>query len=237
MSKRLQVKLENVSFRYPTMGSFWAKQEQDVLHDLSLEIYAGDKLGIVGLNGSGKSTLLQILGGIVSPSRGRVIRHPGVSTSLLALGVGFSPDLNGNDNAIMSAVLQGVTEREARNLLPAIQEFSELGDAMNKPVRTYSSGMRSRLAFSVAIFIDVDVLLIDEVLAVGDGHFRQRAKERLTEKMSGDQTVVLVSHDLGQVTKICTKAAWLDNGKIEAFGPVDSILSSFSADLKKPHWQ
>ena len=83
----------------------------------------------------------------------------------------------------------------------------------------------------------MDVLLIDEVLAVGDGHFRQRAKERLTEKMSGDQTVVLVSHDLGQVTKICTKAAWLDNGKIEAFGPVDSILSSFSADLKKPHWQ
>ena len=205
-----------------------------MLQDIDLEINPGDKLGLVGLNGSGKSSLLRLLGGILEPTRGSVVRRPGATTSLLALGVGFSGDLVGSDNAIMSAVIQGARKAEAVALLPLIREFSELGDAFDEPVRTYSSGMRSRLAFSVAMFIDVDILLIDEVLAVGDGHFRQKAKERLKEKMSGDQTVVLVSHDLGQVAEICTTAAWLKNGKIEASGAVDSILSSFSADLKKP---
>jgi len=227
MPKRLQVKLENVSFRYPTMGSFWAKREQDVIHDVSLEINAADKLGVIGLNGAGKSTLLQILGGIVSPSRGRVIRHPGVSTSLLALGVGFSPDLNGSDNAIMSAVLQGMTEREARNLLPAIQEFSELGDAMNQPVRTYSAGMRSRLAFSAAMHIDVDLILVDEVLAVGDARFREKARAAMLEKLGGDQTVVMVSHSTDQIADICDKAIWLHQGRIEVSGDVDNVLATF----------
>ena len=227
MSDQLLVKLENVNFRYPTIGSIWNQPAKDVLHDVSLEIYAGDKLGLIGLNGSGKSTLLQILAGIVSPRDGYVFCRPGISTSLLALGVGFSPDLTGRDNAIMSAVLQGMSEREARKLLPHIEEFSELGGAMNKPVRTYSSGMRSRLAFSAAMHIDVDLILVDEVLAVGDKRFREKARAALLEKLAGDQTVVMVSHSTDQIAGICDKAIWLHQGKIEATGQVDDVLAIF----------
>jgi lipopolysaccharide transport system ATP-binding protein len=195
--------LRDVGVRYKRRGGLFKKPEYfQALEGVSFDIHRGETLGIVGRNGAGKSTLLRVIAGIIQPDQGEVINY-GVSVSLLALQAGFDPELPGRDNAIMNGMLLGYTRKQVETRMNDIIEFSELGDFIDEPVKTYSSGMRSRLGFSVSVFMTPDVLLLDEILSVGDKGFREKAEAEMTRKMSSEQTIVLVSHSESQITRLC----------------------------------
>lgn len=200
--------------------SYWA------LRDVSFTLYRGESLGVIGRNGAGKSTLLQLLAGILSPDRGRMINH-GVRTALLSLQIGFLPYLTGRQNAVLSGILLGLDRCEVEDQLEEIRTFSELGEFFDQPIHTYSSGMRARLGFAVAIRLEADVLLIDEVLAVGDAEFRKKSAEVLTDKIRSDKTVVLVSHNTGTLRQLCDRAVWIEDGVSRMEGPVDEVLKAY----------
>ncbi len=205
MEKNIAISLKNITVRYKVRQSLFRKPKYyTALNNISLDIYRGETLGIVGRNGAGKSTLLRIIAGIITPDLGEV-ENMGVTVSLLALQAGFDPELSGIDNAIISGMLMGYNRKQAAQMLPEIMKFSELGDFVYEPVKTYSSGMRSRLGFSVAVFLTPDVLLLDEVLSVGDKEFRKKAEEEMLRKINSDQTVLLVSHSEAQINKICER--------------------------------
>ena len=201
---------------------------------VSLQIYEGETLGIIGRNGVGKTTMLRIMAGILAPTSGSIILQPGRSASLLTIGLGFRPDLSGRDNALLAAMLQGSTILEARAFLESIKEFSELRDSFEEPVKTYSAGMRARLGFTTALMTHVDVLLIDEVLSVGDAQFRKKAQEAMRQRISGDQTVVFVSHMAEQVQKLCDRVVWLDRGKIISQGLPIEVLKKYRLHDNEP---
>lgn len=193
------------------------------LRRLNLTIKSGEKIGIIGRNGCGKSTLLRLLAGIISPDEG-VIRYArsNLHVQLLALGVGFEGNLSGAENAVLSGLFMGKTRRHMESRLDEIQDFSELGDAFHQPVNTYSSGMNSRLGFSIALQTDPDVFLIDEVLGVGDHAFRKKSQLAIRDKLKTDTTVVLISHDANTIAEVCSRAVWMHKGEILAEGaPVD----------------
>lgn len=201
--------LHHVGVRYKRRGGLFQKPEYfQALDGVSFDLYRGETLGIVGRNGAGKSTLLRIMAGIIRPDQGQVINH-GVSVSLLALQAGFDPELPGRDNAIMNGMLLGYTRRQVEARMADIVAFSELGDFIDEPVKTYSSGMRSRLGFSVSVFMTPDVLLLDEILSVGDKAFREKAESEMTRKMRSDQTIVLVSHSENQINRLCDRVICL----------------------------
>jgi lipopolysaccharide transport system ATP-binding protein len=175
----------------------------------------------------GKTTLLRLMAGILAPTNGRVTVLPGKTCSLLSLGLGFRPDLSGRDNAVLSAVLQGASRRQALGYLQEIKDFSELGDSFDEPVKTYSAGMRARLGFTTALMTHVDILLVDEVLSVGDAHFKAKAQQAMKARIRGDQTVVFVSHTIAQVEELCDRVIWIERGKIRAEGPPDSVLRDY----------
>jgi len=199
-----------------------------VLDNLDLKINQGERVGLVGRNGAGKSTLLRIIAGIYPPMAGTVWRHPEKTIALLSLGLGFQGDLSGRDNAFLAAMLQGMTKKEARSHLEAIGEFTELGDYYDQPVKTYSSGMRSRLGFATALLLETDILLIDEILAVGDNAFRKKARQALAQKLDADKTVVLVHHAEQAVREVCTRALWLESGRVRMDGAVEEVLASYN---------
>ncbi len=202
--------LDGVGYSY---ASRRGRHEGDtVLKDVNVELARGDKLGVLGRNGAGKTTLLRLMAGIIAPSEGRVWRDESMTVSLLSLGLGFRNDLTGRDNARLSAMLQGLSRQQARDSLEEIREFSGLGDAFEDPVKTYSSGMRSRLGFSTALINEVDILLIDEVLAVGDREFRAQASKAIRERFRNSQTVVLVSHSVQQVRELCDRYLIIEAG-------------------------
>lgn len=198
-----------------------------VLHDVSFDLHRGETVGVVGRNGSGKSTLLRLLAGVFQPSAGTITVHSNMRCSLLSLGVGFLNDLSGTDNVTISLMLQGLTRSQIRFALPQIRDFSELGDNFERRVKTYSSGMRSRLTFSTALFADADILLVDEVLAVGDGAFKEKAKKALREKISGQQTVVLVSHSESAIAELCNRAVWMEQGQVVSLGDTAGVLEQY----------
>lgn len=202
---------------------FWA------LEDVSLTLRRGERLGVIGRNGAGKSTLLRVIAGILTPDRGSVRRGP-VSCQLLSLSLGFVPHLSGRDNAVLSGLLLGLRRRDIVSRLPAIREFSELGDFFERPISTYSSGMNMRLAFSVAMQVEPDVLLIDEVLAVGDSEFRQKSGAALRARMAEGHTVVLVSHDEAQIAKLCDRVVWIEHGKSVLEGARDEVFAAYRSD-------
>ncbi|QBB69479.1 ABC transporter ATP-binding protein [Pseudolysobacter antarcticus] len=203
---------------------FWA------LEDVSLELRRGERLGIIGRNGAGKSTLLRVIAGIVGPDRGSVERAP-ISCQLLSLMVGFSPHLSGRDNAILSGMMLGMRHRDIKQRLPAIHEFSELGEFFEQPISSYSTGMLLRLGFSVAMQVEPDVLLIDEVLSVGDAEFQEKSGAALRERMRNGCTVVFVSHEDSQVRQLCDRALWVEHGKSLMQGPVEDVLAAYHAVL------
>jgi len=193
---------------------FWnrnKKEKREVLKDISLDIYNGETVGLIGVNGSGKSTLLKLMTKIIYPNKGKIETY-GKLTSLLELGAGFHPDFSGRENIYFNASIFGLTKKEIDDRLEKIIEFSELGEFIDNPVRTYSSGMYMRLAFAVAINVDADILLIDEILAVGDQHFQDKCINKLKELQSEGKTIVFVSHSMALVKDFCTRAVWLDNG-------------------------
>ena len=201
-----------------------------VLNNLDLEIQQGERIGLVGRNGAGKSTLLRIIGGIYPPAGGTVWRDPKKTVALLSLGLGFKSDLSGRDNALLAAMLQGMSRREARQRLDAIGEFTELGEFFEQPVKTYSSGMRSRLGFATGLLLDTDILLLDEILAVGDQRFRQKAREALRERLAPDKTVILVHHMEQAIKETCHRAVWLEQGRVRDDGSVAEVLAAYAAD-------
>ena len=218
------VTLENVGVDFP-IRSGRERVRHQVLSGLNLSISRGDRLGIVGKNGVGKSTLLRVIGKILPPSQGAVTWAQSVTVSLLSLGLGFRNELNGRDNAYLSALLQGLQRKEARQILPAIEAFCELGDYFYEPVKTYSSGMRARLGFATSVVTRSKVLLIDEVLAVGDRNFRDKAKQYLKNSFSEDQAVVLVSHIDAQVQEWCRTALLIRTDGTVVHGAASEIIS------------
>jgi len=194
--------------------------------DVSFTLEHGERLGIIGANGSGKSTLLSMIARIYPPTTGRIVTR-GRVCGLLGLGAGFNMELTGRDNIFLNGALFGLGTREMAKRYPAIAEFSELGEFLLAPMRTYSSGMVSRLGFSVAVHVDPDILLLDEVLAVGDEHFRAKCLQRLDEVCAGGTTVVLVSHQLAEITRLCPRTIWMHKGEAVMDGPSEEVTQQY----------
>ena len=221
------IKAKDLQFAYT--GRLWGFKTLyfPVLNGLNFNVYRGETLGIVGRNGCGKSTLLLILNGVVAPTGGDLEHDKRITRILLTLGLGFDKELTGRDNALLSAMLQGYSRKEAAAALEGIKEFSELGEFFERPVKTYSSGMRSRLGFSTAMKTEVDLLLIDETLSVGDQNFSQKAEKAMMEKINSDQTVIFVSHSGKQVNKVCSRAIWIEDGAIHAEGDTAEVAKKY----------
>lgn len=204
-NQEVVISLSNVCVRYKRRGGLFRKpQYYQALNNVSLDIYRGETLGIVGRNGAGKSTLLKSIAGIIKPDSGEVINND-VSVSLLALQAGFDPELPGRDNALINGMLLGYKKKDVESVLESVKEFSGLQSFFDEPMKTYSSGMRSRLGFSVAMYCRPDVLLLDEVLSVGDKYFKQKAEKKLHEIINSNQTVVIVSHSENQINRLCDR--------------------------------
>ena len=195
---------------------FWKRNKSEeftALKNINLKIKKGETVGLIGVNGSGKSTLLKLMTKIIYPTSGKIITH-GKLTSLLELGAGFHQDFTGRENIYFNASIFGLTKKEIDQRLDEIIEFSELGEFIDNPVRTYSSGMYMLLAFSIAINVDAEILLIDEILAVGDQHFQEKCFKKLEELKNSDKTIVIVSHSLDQIEKLCNRAIWIYDGEV-----------------------
>jgi ABC-type polysaccharide/polyol phosphate transport system ATPase subunit len=207
--------------------------EVRALHDLSLEVDQGERLGVIGHNGAGKSTLLRLLAGIYTPTEGR-LTVKGKISSLFDIALGFEGEATGWENIAYRSYLQGESPASVRRKRDAIAEFSELGDFLNMPVRYYSAGMMVRLAFSIATAIEPEILLVDEVLSVGDLAFQNKARERMRQMMAKAQLMVMVSHDLGAIEKTCSRAVWLHHGQIARTGPCAEVTAAYKASVQQP---
>lgn len=208
---------------------FWNRNNKEirtVLRDINLDIKKGETVALIGTNGSGKSTLLKLMTKIIYPSSGTVTTV-GKLTSLLELGAGFHPDFTGRENIYFNASIFGLTREEIEKRIDDIIEFSELQEYIDTPVRTYSSGMYMRLAFSVAINVDAEILLIDEILAVGDQHFQDKCFDKLIELRDSDKTIVIVSHALESLRNLCKRAIWIYEGEIKMDGNPDVVIEEY----------
>lgn len=244
-SDDVTIRVEDVSVTYrtsferaPTLKSTMLRlgrrervvREIEALKDVSFEIGHGTVLGIVGANGAGKSTLVRTVAGILPPTEGRVEVRGRVST-LLALGVGFNKDLSGRENVVLGGLAAGLSRDQLAAKFDDIVEFAELGEFMDLPMRTYSSGMYGRLAFSVAVNMDPDILLIDEALSVGDARFRRKSFEKMRELCGQARTIVLVSHALGSISELCDQAIWMHLGELRMWGEPDAVIDAYTQFL------
>jgi teichoic acid transport system ATP-binding protein len=242
---RTAIKVENLSVTYvtaltsrPTLKGTLeqlrkGEQRKRRIHavkDMSFEVPHGTVLGIVGANGAGKSTLMRTIGGILPPTEGRVTVHGRVST-LLALGVGFNRKISGRENVLLGGLAAGFTRAQMRDKYDEIVDFADLGDAIDQPMREYSSGMFGRLAFAVAVSMDPDVLLIDEALSVGDARFRKKSARKMRELCQEDRTVLLVSHALGTIKELSDAAIWIDKGELKKQGEPEAVVDAYTAFL------
>jgi homopolymeric O-antigen transport system ATP-binding protein len=214
---------------------FTRRSRHDVfpaLEGVSFEVEKGETIGIIGQNGAGKSTLLKLLCGVTRSSFG-TLETQGTIASILELGTGFHPEFSGRDNAALNAAILGLSASEVRERLPDILEFSELGSFLDRPVKTYSSGMYMRLAFSVAVNVDPDILVIDEALAVGDGHFQKKCIEKIREFQQAGKTILFCSHSLYYISSICSRALWLDEGRTMGYGPSLDVVHEYETFLRE----
>ena len=202
------------------------KEKREVLQGINLKIKKGEVVALIGTNGSGKSTLLKLMTKIIYPNKGKIITN-GKLTSLLELGAGFHPDFSGRENIYFNASIFGLTKNEIDERLEDIIDFSELRPFIDNPVRTYSSGMFMRLAFAVAINVDADILLIDEILSVGDEHFQNKCFDKMLELKNKGKTMVFVTHSMQSVRKLCDRTVWLCNGKIKMDGDTNKVVDEY----------
>ena len=208
---------------------FWKRNKREtreVLKDINLTIKNGEAVALIGVNGSGKSTLLKLMTKIIYPTRGEIVTN-GKLTSLLELGAGFHPDFSGRENIYFNASIFVLTKKQIDARLEEIIEFSELRDFIDNPVRTYSSGMFMRLAFAVAINVDADILLVDEILSVGDQHFQEKCLNKMKELKAQGKTMVFVTHSLGSARELCDRAVWLNKGHIQLDGDVNEVIDEY----------
>lgn len=199
---------------------FWA------LKNVSLTVKRGESLGLIGRNGAGKSTLLKLISGIIEPTKGHIITR-GNMVPLLKLGAGFDMDATGKENIFLNGAIMGYTHREMEAKYESIVEFSELDKFMNVPLKNYSSGMLTRLGFSIAVDVNPDILLIDEILAVGDIPFQKKCSQKIEELQKGGTTFIVVSHSMASINRLCQKAAWLKNGELEEYGAVKDVTAAY----------
>lgn len=237
------IEVKDVHVRYRSMKSFslrkslgQIRQRRDsyeALRGVSFTVPKGKIIGIIGKNGSGKSTLLKTIAGVFSPDEG-TIETFGNRLSLLAIGIGFQTTLSGYENIFLSGLLLGFTEKEIRARLPEIIEFSELGDFIYKPVQTYSSGMHSKLAFSITAFLDTEIILIDEVLSVGDMSFREKSYAKMKEIISHkDKTVMIVSHSNASILELCDDVLWIHDGLVKEYGPAAEVVENYEGFMRR----
>jgi ABC-type polysaccharide/polyol phosphate transport system ATPase subunit len=223
-SGALSFVLERSRNRRRSSNEFWA------LRHVSFTVERGETVGVIGRNGSGKSTLLRVIAGIYPPDEGKV-SVGGEVTTLFSLSAGFNPELSGRDNIYLNGILMGLTRKQIDGIIGGIIEFAELGDFIDMPVRTYSSGMHTRLGFAIAIHTDKDIVLIDEIMGAGDAAFRQKAEVEMNRIM-GEKTVLLVSHAMGTIEKFSSKVIWLDRGVIAATGEPKAVIEQYLAASK-----
>jgi ABC-2 type transport system ATP-binding protein/lipopolysaccharide transport system ATP-binding protein len=202
------------------MRDFWA------LHEVNLNIFAGEMFGLIGPNGAGKSTLLKLVARVMRPTKGRVIVKGRVAP-LIEFGAGFHPDLTGRENIFLNGALLGFTNEEMQEKFDRIVDFAELWDFIDVPLRNYSSGMSARLGFAVATDVEPDILIVDEILSVGDESFQRKSFERMTKFRDMGATIILVSHIMETITTLCHRAAWIDQGHIQLIGEVDEVVESY----------
>ncbi len=209
--------------RQNKVEDFWA------LRNVSFDVCKGEVLGLIGRNGAGKSTLLKVISGIIKPQEGNVVRGARV-VPMLELGSGFDMELTGTENIFLNGAILGYTKHFLEEKYDSIVEYAELGEFINMPLKTYSSGMLARLAFSVATMVKPDVLIVDEILAVGDEHFQKKSHERMMELMSGGTTVLFVSHNISQIRNMCQHVVWLDHGHVKMMGDAADICDQYARE-------
>jgi len=232
MSGELLLDLRHTGVCYRRRRLFGASESHWALEDVSLKLHKGETLGIIGRNGSGKTTLLRLLADIIRPDRGEIIRRP-ASYVILSLRLGFLEQLTARDNIIMSGMLFGLGKDEIEAQIPEILQFAELEDHADDPVATYSMGMSARLGFAIAMSADPDVMLIDEMLAVGDADFRKRSSAVLRERMLSNRTVVLVAHNEHAIRNLCSRVVWIENGRTVEQGEPDVVVANYREYLRK----
>jgi len=237
------IEVENLCINYKGLRSYSIKRNFfsgkrkktevfEAVKNVSFKLKKGEILGIIGKNGSGKSTMLRAIAGIFSPNSGSVNLH-GNSISLLSIGVGFQKELSGRENIVLSGLLLGFTEHQIADRMNEIIKFSELGDFIDAPVRTYSSGMYSKLAFSITAILETDIILIDEVLSVGDVRFRKKSYQKMRELITdANRTVVIVSHDKKTILDLCDKVLWINDGELVQYGDTIPVLEAYEEFMK-----
>ena len=221
------INVKNVTVEYKSNAGLFRRFTHRALDNINFSVNKGEIFGVLGSNGSGKSTLLKVLSGILAPDSGEVEVSKKTTRALLSLGLGFNPQLSGRDNAVISCMFNGYSRQDAYSLSEKVKDFSELGRFFSQPVKTYSAGMKARLGFSAALMTNVDILLIDETLSVGDKSFRKKAENAMLEKLSSGQTVVFVSHNPEQIKKLCDRCLWLKNGRIMALGETQVVMKQY----------
>ena len=235
--KNIAVSVKNLHITYrglkkTSIRASWTKLRNKVetfeaLRGVSFDLEEGKILGIIGKNGSGKSTMLRAIAGIFSPDKGSIDLH-GHSISLLSIGVGFNKKLTGKENIYLSGMLLGFSEEEIAKKEKEIIKFADIGDFINKPVKTYSSGMYSKLAFAITAILETDIILIDEVLSVGDVRFQEKSYNKMKELISDDKrTVLIVSHSLGTIKELCDEVLWLNDGEIKMIGSAEEVIPKY----------
>ncbi|MGM9889461.1 MAG: ABC transporter ATP-binding protein [Floccifex porci] len=238
MSKQFKVEYDKAN-TLKTKLIFWNRKKPEfhqVLNNINLNIKKGETVALIGVNGSGKSTLLKLMTKIIYPTKG-TIETDGKLTSLLELGAGFHPDFTGRENIYFNASIFGLTRKEIDARIDDIIEFSELGEFIDNPIRTYSSGMYMRLAFSVAINVDAEILLIDEILAVGDQHFQEKCYNKLKELRDSNKTIVIVTHSLEIVKDLCTRVIWIYKGELRLDGDPTYVVDEYLEQVAQDHKQ
>lgn len=237
------IEVEKLCINYKSLKSYSIKRNLlkgikrqaetfEAVKNVSFKLKKGEILGLVGKNGSGKSTMLKAIAGIFSPNSGTIDLH-GNSVSLLSIGVGFQKELSGRENIILSGMLLGFSEKDVQNRMDEIISFSELGEFIDAPVRTYSSGMYSKLAFSITAILETDIMLIDEVLSVGDSKFKKKSYQKMKELISDkDRTVIIVSHDTKTIAELCDTVLWLNDGMLIQFGDANDVLEAYDEFMK-----
>lgn len=240
------IELENVSLRYNkptekigTLKEFIVRlfkgklryNEFWVLNDINLEIKKGESLALIGLNGSGKTTLLKTIAGILEPTKG-IVRIAGSVAPLISLGAGFDSESTAKENVFLNGAILGYSKKEMEEKYESIVEFSELGEFMNVPIKNFSSGMLSRLGFSIAVDVQPDILLVDEILAVGDINFKQKCQKKIQEILAKGTTLVYVSHNTSEALKLCQKALWIKDNHMHMYGPTKEVVTEYLAYCK-----
>lgn len=242
MEKQIAIKVENVGMTFRIVNNKTKSlknyliqrikrkisyKEFKALQNVNFEVYKGEVVGLVGLNGAGKSTLFKIIAGVLKPTYGTVVKHGSVAP-LIELGAGFNGELSGIENIYLNGLLLGYSKKFIKEKMNEIIDFADIGDFIYNPVNNYSSGMKARLGFAIATVVRPDILIVDEVLSVGDYKFKEKCEARIAEMIQGGTTVLIVSHSNSLIEKICTKVVWLEKGQVKEIGAPKEILAKYS---------